>query len=102
MLVGNSEADNESNFSQTAHRSNLSHVDTSGKASMVDVGPKRISRRGAIAQGSVWLGKEAFSAVQNNTLAKGDVLSTARLAGIMAAKQTSNLIPLCHSLPLDW
>ena len=68
---------------------------------MVDVGNKKETSRGAVARGRVWLGREAFIAVQSNALAKGDVLATARLAGIMAAKQTSHLIPLCHSLNLD-
>ena len=79
----------------------LTHVGPSGSASMVDVGQKKRTSRGAIAVGKVLLGAEAYNAVRQNQLAKGDVIATARLAGIMAAKQTQNLIPLCHSLNLD-
>ena len=79
----------------------LTHVGPTGKASMVDVGDKKETMRGAIATGRVALGAEAFTAVRDNILGKGDVLGVARMAGIMAAKQTSSLIPLCHSLNLD-
>lgn len=68
---------------------------------MVDVGVKSDTRRYAVASGRVLLGQRAFQAVETNSLAKGDVLSVARVAGIMAAKQTASLIPLCHALPLD-
>lgn len=68
---------------------------------MVDVGNKAETRRAAKAVGVVHLGKAACQAVKQNLVKKGDVLATARLAGIMAAKQTSTLIPLCHSLALD-
>ena len=83
------------------HAGQLTHVGPTGHASMVDVGSKQQTSRGAIAAGRVCLGSQAFQAVKENNLAKGDVLGVARLAGIMAAKQTSNLIPLCHSLSLD-
>lgn len=79
----------------------LSHVDNRGEASMVDVGGKAATARVARASGRVVLGSLAFRAVRDNALAKGDILSVARVAGIMAAKQTSSLIPLCHSLALD-
>lgn len=68
---------------------------------MVGVSDKPVTHRHACASGRVLLGASAFCEVENNSLAKGDVLSVARTAGIMAAKQTANLIPLCHSLPLD-
>ena len=68
---------------------------------MVNVGFKADTRRTAVASGRVLLGLEAFRAVETNSLAKGDVLSVAKVAGIMAAKQTASLIPLCHSLPLE-
>lgn len=68
---------------------------------MVDVGHKSETARHAVASGRVVLGHEAFQAVETNCLAKGDVLSVARVAGIMAAKQTASLIPLCHPLPLN-
>jgi len=78
----------------------LSHVGESGKAKMVDVGSKSATLRVATASGRVKLGDPAFWLVAENRLKKGDVLSTAQLAGIMAAKQTSRLIPLCHNIVL--
>ena len=78
----------------------LTHTDPSGRASMVDVSGKPVSRRRAVASGTVLLGARAFSLVEANALAKGDVLSVAQLAGLMAAKRTAELIPLCHPLPL--
>ena len=85
----------------TPESGRLTHVGPTGKASMVDVGDKKETMRGAVATGRVALGAEAFTAVRDNILGKGDVLGVARMAGIMAAKQTSSLIPLCHSLNLD-
>lgn len=79
----------------------LSHTDDSGKARMVDVGSKAVTMRTASATVTVQLNPEAFSALTENRNKKGDVLAVARIAGIMAAKQTSNLIPLCHQIPLD-
>ena len=78
----------------------LSHATDSGKVKMVDVGSKSETSRVAVAAGRVKLGAVAFQLVAENRLKKGDVLSTAQLAGIMAAKQTSQLIPLCHSVVL--
>ena len=78
----------------------LSHVGESGKAKMVDVGSKPETSRVAVAAGRVKLGGTAFELVAENRLKKGDVLSTAQLAGIMAVKQTSHLIPLCHNVVL--
>ena len=68
---------------------------------MVDVGRKDVTQRTASASGRVLLGPEAYDAVSQNAIKKGDVLSVARIAGIMAAKQTATLIPLCHSINLD-
>ena len=68
---------------------------------MVDVSDKPITRREATARGTVRMSETAFGRVRDNTIAKGDVLAVARLAGIGAAKRTAELIPLCHSLPLD-
>lgn len=68
---------------------------------MVDVGGKAVTRREAVAEGSVRMSLEAFALVQSNSLAKGDVLGTARIAGIQGAKRTAELIPLCHPLALD-
>jgi cyclic pyranopterin phosphate synthase len=76
----------------------LSHVRTDGTIQMVDVGAKPLSRRRAVARGSVLMASETANRLGN--LPKGDALTTAKLAGIMAAKRTSDLIPLCHPLPL--
>jgi len=79
--------------------SELSHVDESGAVRMVDVGGKPLQRRRAVARGEVRMARE--TAAQLRALPKGDALTTAQLAGIMAAKRTSELIPLCHPLPLS-
>ena len=79
--------------------SELSHVDETGAVKMVDVGEKPLSRRRAVARGSVRMAPE--TAAKLRELPKGDALTTAQLAGIMAAKRTSELIPLCHPLPLS-
>ena len=81
--------------------SQLSHVDAEGKASMVDVGAKAVTQRVAVARGSVVMQPETLRLVGENAMEKGDVLGVARIAGIMAAKKTAELIPLCHPLPLD-
>ena len=81
--------------------SQLSHVDDEGKASMVDVGAKAVTQRVAVARGSVVMEPETLRLVGENAMEKGDVLGVARIAGIMAAKKTAELIPLCHPLPLD-
>jgi len=78
---------------------NLSHVDESGSVRMVDVGGKPVSRRRAVAIATVQMASE--TARQLRKLPKGDALATAQVAGIMAAKRTSELIPLCHPLPLS-
>jgi cyclic pyranopterin monophosphate synthase len=78
----------------------LSHVDASGKARMVDVGDKAVTTRDALARGEITMSTAALTLIRRGTVAKGDPLQTARLAGIMAAKQTASLIPLCHPLPL--
>ena len=80
--------------------SSLTHVDEQGKASMVDVSKKPITERNAVATARVWLSDDAFGAVQKNAVKKGDVLAVAKIAGIMAAKRCSGLIPLCHDLAL--
>jgi cyclic pyranopterin phosphate synthase len=79
--------------------SDLSHVDESGSVRMVDVGAKPLSRRRAVARGSVQMAPETARRLRE--LPKGDALATAQLAGIMAAKRTSELIPLCHPLSLS-
>ena len=79
----------------------LTHIDRSGNASMVDVSAKPDTERIAVAVGSVAMQPETLRLVSDNAFDKGDVLAVARIAGIMGAKQTSNLIPLCHPLPLS-
>ncbi|XP_071775062.1 molybdenum cofactor biosynthesis protein 1 isoform X1 [Centroberyx gerrardi] len=79
----------------------LTHTDAHGRAAMVDVGGKPATRRTATARATVNLGPAAFRLLRDNQLAKGDALAVAQLAGIMASKQTSALVPLCHPLPLD-
>jgi cyclic pyranopterin phosphate synthase len=81
--------------------SKLSHFDESGASRMVDVGEKQVTRRTARASGRVIMATETLNLISDRKAAKGDVLEVARLAGIMAAKRTSELIPLCHPLPLE-
>lgn len=81
--------------------SGLSHLNQSGEAQMVDVSDKSISRRQAVAEGKIRMNRATLEAIEAGNTPKGDVLGTAKLAGIMAAKQTANLIPLCHPLPLQ-
>ena len=79
----------------------LSHVDTDGKAKMVNVGGKEITQRSATATITVRLNADTYQVARENRSAKGDILAAAKLAGIQAAKKTSELIPLCHQIPLD-
>jgi cyclic pyranopterin phosphate synthase len=79
----------------------LSHVGADGRARMVDVSKKPLSARTAVAAGKIQLRKETVDLVRRNEIAKGDVIATARIAGIQAAKQTAHLIPLCHTIPLS-
>lgn len=80
---------------------NLTHIDETGKARMVDVSEKAATRRVATAQAVVTMQPETLEKIRGNALAKGDVLAVARVAGILAAKRVDELIPLCHSLPLS-
>lgn len=84
----------------TKRKPALSHVDRAGKARMVDVSAKAPTAREAVARGHITLSAAARAAIRDTRLKKGDPLSTARLAGVMAAKRTSELIPLCHPLQL--
>jgi cyclic pyranopterin phosphate synthase len=84
----------------TPDEGRLSHVAPDGTARMVDVGAKPDTSRMARATGSIRMSQKALDAIVRNSVAKGDVLGVARVAGIMAAKRTSELIPLCHPLPL--
>jgi cyclic pyranopterin phosphate synthase len=79
----------------------LTHINSSGNAFMVDVSSKKIVRRTASAYGKILLQKETIDLVKSNLLKKGDVLAVAKIAGIMAAKKTEELIPLCHCLNLE-
>lgn len=79
----------------------LTHLDAQGKARMVDVGGKAETRRVAVAEGRIAMSAEALAAIRDGTVPKGDVLAAARIAGIMAAKKTAELIPLCHPLALN-
>jgi cyclic pyranopterin monophosphate synthase len=88
-------------MAKTPSRPRLSHVDARGRATMVDVAQKATTAREAWARGTVTMSPTALRAVRTGAVAKGDVLQVARLAGIMAAKQTSSLIPLCHPLLLS-
>ena len=79
----------------------LTHVNSEGKAEMVDISLKEDSVRTASASGKVYVSEEAFIKIKNNEVEKGDVLSIAKFAGIQAAKKTSELIPLCHNIPIS-
>lgn len=78
----------------------LSHFDQAGNAHMVDLSDKRVTQRTAVARGVVEMTAETFAIMRDGQAKKGDVLAVARLAGIMAAKKTADLIPLCHPLPI--
>ena len=82
-------------------RPRLSHVDTAGRVRMVDVSAKPATAREAAASGRISMSREAIRQIRTGAVLKGDPLQTARLAGIMAAKRTAELIPLCHPLPLS-
>lgn len=81
--------------------SKLTHLDSEGAARMVDVGGKQATQRRAVATGTITMNAATIEAVKSGNAPKGDVLSAARIAGIMAAKKTGELIPLCHPLALD-
>jgi len=80
--------------------SELTHITAEGDARMVDVSPKPVQDREVMAQGEIRLAKATLDAIESGDMAKGNVLATARLAGVMAAKKTADLIPLCHPLPI--
>ena len=79
----------------------LSHVDDAGRVRMVDVGDKPVTERVAVARGHIAIGEPALRAIRDGRVAKGDPLQAARLAGVMAAKKTAELVPLCHPLMLS-
>src|SRR5881398_4031388 len=78
----------------------LTHIGSDGRAQMVDVSAKPLSKRRAIARGKIRLQQETLNLIARNQIAKGNVFATARIAGIQAAKQTAHLIPLCHTISL--
>lgn len=80
--------------------SELTHLDDEGRARIVDVGGKPDTARSARAEGAITMSTDALDAIERNSLSKGDAISTARIAGIMAAKRTDELIPLCHPIAL--
>lgn len=82
-------------------KKDLSHVDSKGQPRMVDIGGKTETDRKATAEAKVLMSKDLLTKIRENTLAKGDVFATARIAGIQAAKKTADLIPLCHNIPLS-
>jgi cyclic pyranopterin monophosphate synthase len=84
-----------------ARMKDFTHLDKQGNAAMVDVSAKPVQRREAVARGEIRLQAETLRRIQRNEIAKGNVLATARLAGIMAAKKTGDLIPLCHPLAIS-
>jgi cyclic pyranopterin monophosphate synthase len=86
---------------QSSQNAELTHLSASGEAQMVDVADKAITKRTAVAGGQVRMSVSTLEAILAGNAPKGDALGTARIAGIMAAKQTANLIPLCHPLPLS-
>lgn len=79
----------------------FSHLDEAGNARMVDVGEKTVTHREAVAEGTIRMNTECFTAIVEDRVAKGSVLTVAEVAGIMAAKRTSETIPLCHPLPIN-
>ena len=103
MTFDSKDSVNRVNFvSGTGFKMNkLTHLDDSGNARMVDVGGKAQTARIAVASGRIRMSAEALNAIREGDVSKGDVLATARIAGIMAAKKTAELIPLCHPLALD-
>ena len=95
-----SSVQNDSQSSEPDDSPRLTHLDEAGAARMVDVSHKAASQRLAVAEGWVYMNETAFAAIRDGQVKKGDVLTTARIAGIMAAKRTAEIIPLCHPLPL--
>jgi len=91
----------EAKKEQPEPRDEFTHLDEQGRAQMVDVGAKRVTAREAVARGSVLMEATTLEQIRASDVKKGDVLAVARVAGIMAAKRTSELIPLCHPLGLD-
>ena len=81
---------------------NFTHINNFGEANMVDISDKKASKRVAIASGSVNVSKKTLELIKNDNVEKGDIFSTARIAGIIASKKTHELIPLCHNINIDF
>jgi cyclic pyranopterin phosphate synthase len=92
---------NRHNVDASGGKSKLTHINARGEAAMVDVSAKPVLMREAVASGEISLQRATIQRIQAQTVAKGNVLASARLAGIMAAKKTGDLIPLCHPLPIS-
>ena len=88
-------------FTEAEALNEMNHFDAAGNAIMVDVSEKFLTERAAVASGKIFVGAEVYRAIESGSSKKGDVLGVARVAGIMAAKKTSDVIPLCHPLPLS-
>jgi len=88
-------------FKEHAAKAGLTHVDDQGRAAMVDVGEKAVTSRTAKAQAVINVGPEAYQLIRSNEIKKGDVLTVSQIAGILGAKKTSELIPLCHQVSLS-
>lgn len=88
------------NYNEHGKKGSFSHLNELGQAQMVDVGHKECTNRQAKAEGKIYVGREILQLIEDKAMSKGDVLSVSRIAGIMGAKQTSALIPLCHQIPL--
>jgi len=80
----------------------LSHVDPEGQINMVDISDKSVSNRSAIAEAKIFLQQQTITHIYSQKIAKGNVITTAKIAGIQAAKNVSQLIPLCHTIPVSW
>jgi cyclic pyranopterin phosphate synthase len=96
----NEDTDRHAEEPSDPEKAGLTHLDAEGHARMVDVGGKDVTHRRAVASGSVTMSATALAAIRDGKVPKGDVMASARLAGIQAAKRTSELIPLCHPLSL--
>jgi cyclic pyranopterin phosphate synthase len=94
-------AQKKPNVKKIAGGGRLTHLDSAGRLRMVDVGEKPVTRREAVARGAIQMEAATLAAIIGGTLKKGEALGAARIAGIMAAKRTHELIPLCHQLPLE-
>ncbi len=88
-------------MSNNNYNKKLTHIDSSGKANMVEISNKKNVARTAKARGKIYLSKDTLKLINENNIKKGDVLSVSRIAGIIGAKQTSNLIPLCHNINIE-